>query len=100
MTGQGAETGRKRDIALSLSPVCSGWVSEGAGPGQCSRRCRPGREELHALRSQPGYLRIPSDRWTAPSTSHARSTKPSHLGIKKTLFSLIRGFPDSSLTLL
>lgn len=69
------------DHERAVSPVCSDWVSAEAGLGRCSQRCRPGRGELHAPRSQPGYLRIPSDQWTAPSTSRARSTTPSHLCI-------------------
>lgn len=65
--------------SLVVVPVCSDWVSAGAGRGQCNQRCRPGRAGHHAHRSQSDYLHTPSSRWTAPSTSHARLTTPSHL---------------------
>lgn len=69
-------------VSPVTAPVCSDWVSAGAGRGQCNQRCHPGRAGHHAHRSQSGYLHTPSSRWTAPSTSHARLTTPSHLDRK------------------
>lgn len=72
----------QRAPTVSPLPACSDWGSAAAGPGRCSRTCRPEPAEPRGRRSPGGCRHTPSDRCSAPSTSHAHWTIPSHLGGK------------------
>lgn len=67
------------DCNVGFLPVCFDWVSGGGAPSQCSQRCHLVPGGPRALHFLVGCQQTLSDQSTAPSTSLARWTTPSHL---------------------